>query len=53
MSENKMLRKIFVPKRDEVGGQFRVLHNMELCDLFVSTSIFRTVKFRTFGGLYM
>jgi len=33
MSENRLLRKIFVPKRDEVTGEWRRLHNEELYDL--------------------
>jgi hypothetical protein len=31
--ENRMLRRIFVPKRDEVTGEWRKLHNEELNDL--------------------
>jgi hypothetical protein len=31
--ENRMLRRIFGPKRDEVTGGCRKLHNGELCDL--------------------
>jgi hypothetical protein len=31
--ENRALRKIFGPKRDEVTGEWRRLHNMELFDL--------------------
>jgi hypothetical protein len=32
--ENRVLRKIFGPKRDEVSGWWRKLHNKELCDLY-------------------
>jgi hypothetical protein len=32
--ENKVLRRIFGPKRDEVTGEWRKLHNEELCDLY-------------------
>jgi len=32
--ENRVLRKIFGPKRDEVTEEWRRLHNEELCDLF-------------------
>jgi uncharacterized membrane protein len=31
--ENRMFRRIFGPKRDEVTGEWRKLHNEELCDL--------------------
>jgi hypothetical protein len=32
--ENRVLRKIFGPKRDEVTGEWRKLHNEEFCDLY-------------------
>jgi hypothetical protein len=34
--ENRVLRRIFGPKRDEVMGEWRKLHNEELCDLYSS-----------------
>ena len=34
--ENRVLRKIFGPKRDEVTGEWRKLHNKELNDLYSS-----------------
>jgi hypothetical protein len=37
--ENKVLRRIFGPKRDEVMGDWRKLHNEELRDLYSSPSI--------------
>jgi hypothetical protein len=43
--ENRVLR-IFGPKRDEVTGEWRKLHNEELHDLYSSTSIIRTIKSR-------
>jgi hypothetical protein len=44
--ENKVLRRIFGPKRDEVTGEFRKLHNEELRDLYSSPSIIRIIKSR-------
>jgi hypothetical protein len=39
MLENRVLRKIFGPKRDEVRGELRKLFNEELNDLYSSTNI--------------
>jgi hypothetical protein len=47
MFENKVLRRIFVPKRDEATGRWRKLHNEELGDLYSSPSIIRIIKSRT------
>jgi hypothetical protein len=44
--ENRMLTRIFGPKRDEVAGEWRKLHNEELCGLYSSPSIIRIIKFR-------
>jgi hypothetical protein len=44
--ENKVLRSIFGPKRDEVTGGWRKLHNEELRDLYSSPSIIRIIKSR-------
>jgi hypothetical protein len=44
--ENRVLRRIFGPKRDEVTGEWRKLHNEELHDLYPSSSIIRTIKAR-------
>jgi hypothetical protein len=41
-----MLRRIFGPKRDEVTGEWRKLHNEELCVLYSSPSIIRIIKLR-------
>jgi hypothetical protein len=41
-----VLRRIFGPKRDEVTGEWRKLHNEELCDLYSSPSIIRIIKLR-------
>jgi hypothetical protein len=42
--ENRVLRRIFGPKRDEVTGEWRKLHNEELRDLYSSPSITRIIK---------
>jgi hypothetical protein len=44
--ESKGLRKIFGPKRDEVTGERRKLHNEELHDLYFLPSIIRMIKLR-------
>jgi hypothetical protein len=44
--ENRVLRRIFEPKRDEVTGEWRKLHNEELRDLYSSSSIIRIIKSR-------
>jgi hypothetical protein len=41
-----VLRKIFGPKRDEVTGGWRKLHNKELRDLYSLPSIIRIIKSR-------
>jgi hypothetical protein len=46
MFENRVLRTIFGPKRDEVTGGWRKLHNEELCGLYSSPSIIRVIKAR-------
>jgi hypothetical protein len=44
--ENRALRRIFVPKRGEVTGEWRKLHNRELNDLYSSPIIVRVIKSR-------
>jgi hypothetical protein len=44
--ENRVLRRIFGPKRDEVTGEWRELHNEELHDLYSSPTIVRMIKSR-------
>ena len=44
--ENMVLRRIFGPKRDEVTGEWRKLHNEELNDLYSSHNIVRVIKSR-------
>ena len=41
-----MLRGIFGPRRDEATGEWRILHNEELNDLYSSTNIVRVIKSR-------
>jgi hypothetical protein len=43
MSENSMQKRIFGPKRDEVTGQCKRLHNEELYDLYCSPYITRVI----------
>ena len=44
--ENRALRRIFGPKRDEITGEWRKLHNEELNDLYSSSNIFWVIKSR-------
>jgi hypothetical protein len=44
--ENRVLRRIFGPKRDEVTGGWRKLHNEEPQNLYSSPSIIRLIKTR-------
>ena len=46
MFENMVLRGIFGPRRDEVTGEWRRLHNEELNDLYSSPNIVRVIKSR-------
>ena len=46
VSENRVLRKIFGPRRDEVTGEWRKLHNEELNDQYSSPNIVRVIKSR-------
>jgi hypothetical protein len=48
--ENKVLRRIFGPKRDAVVGGWRKLHNEELHNLYTSPSIIRMIKSRRMDG---
>ena len=41
--ENRVLRRIFGPRRDEVTGEWRRLHNEELNDLYCSPNIVRVI----------
>jgi len=46
MFENRLLRGIFGPKRDEVTGEWRKLHNEEINDLYCSSNTVRVIKSR-------
>jgi hypothetical protein len=45
--ENRVLRRIFGPKRDDVTGDWRKQHNDELHNLYSSPNIIRMIKSRT------
>jgi hypothetical protein len=45
--ENRVLRRVFGPKRDDVTGELRKLHNEELCDLHSSPTIVQVIKSRS------
>jgi len=47
--ENRVLRKIFGPRRNEVTGERRKLHNEDLNDPYSSPNIFRAIKSRRLG----
>ena len=42
--ENRLLRRIFGPKRDKASGEWRRLHNEELNDIYCSPNIIRVIK---------
>jgi hypothetical protein len=44
VSEIRVLRRIFGPKRNEVTGEWRKLHKKELNDLYSSHNIVRVIK---------
>jgi hypothetical protein len=53
--ENRVLRRILGPERDEVTGEWRQLHNEELNDLYSSPGICRVIKSNEMGerkGVY-
>jgi hypothetical protein len=48
--ENRVLRRIFAPKRDGVTGDWRKLHNEELHNLYSSPRIIKSIKSRRMRG---
>jgi hypothetical protein len=44
--DNRVLRRVFGPRRDEATGEWGKLHNEELNDLYSSPNIFRVIKSR-------
>jgi hypothetical protein len=44
--QNRVLRRIFQPKRDKVTGEWRKLYNEELSDLYCSQNIIQMIKLR-------
>jgi hypothetical protein len=46
MYENRLLRWIFRPKKEELAGDWRRLHNEELHNLYASSNIVRVMKSR-------
>jgi len=49
VSENRVLRRVYGPKRKEVPGDWRRLHNEELLNLYASLNVIREIKSRRMG----
>jgi hypothetical protein len=47
--ENRILRRMFGPKREEVAGGWRRLHNEELCNLYATPDIIWMIRARRMG----
>jgi hypothetical protein len=52
MFEDRVLRRIFEPKREEVGQDWRRLHNVELCNLYTSPNIIQVMDSRKVGWVW-
>jgi hypothetical protein len=50
--EDRVLRRVFGPKRGEVTGDWRKLHNKELNDLYSSPNIVRVIEKNEMGGAF-
>jgi hypothetical protein len=48
--ENRIMRNIMAPRRNEVIRDWRILHNGKLCDLYSSPNTVRVTKSRRMGG---
>ena len=48
--ENRMLRRIFGPKRDDITNEWRKIHNEDLDDLYSLLNIIRVIKLRELDG---
>jgi hypothetical protein len=46
VSQNRVLRGIFIPKWDEMKGSWRELHNEELCEFYSSPGVIRIIRLR-------
>jgi hypothetical protein len=44
--ENRVLRRIFEPKRDEVTGEWEALHHEKLNDMYYSPNIVQVIKYK-------
>jgi len=51
VSDNRVLRRLFGPKRDEVTGEWRKLHNEELNDLHSSPNIIQVINRMKWAGM--
>lgn len=45
--ENRVLRKMVVPKKDELAGEWKILRNQKFFDLYSSRNIIRIIKSRS------
>jgi hypothetical protein len=52
VSENRVLRRIFGPKKEEMAGGWRRLHNAELHNLYASVDVISVIKSRRVGWMW-